>query len=352
MSRALTVVLTALLFAGAAVAPQGSDVPVEPLPADQEFHPAYTLQQDAIGTPEPEQAATVSRAEEDLPVEPLPPDDPVAQGFEQPTWVGDIEDTSLAWTRPDLALLRIEPDLLGEPRIVFISPQPEEEWIEGAPVTLRWLASRPIAQVRIYYYYDRCKLAGRSRGRFGALVTPMTPNERQFRWAVVPWMDSPAFRIRIAGYDADSNLLASDEIGVRFRPKELANIPSTCIAIIKRKQRLYCYVEGRVKRMHLVSTGRGWYCTPNMRPGSYDRRRGAMGKVFRKDPCAWSRAYHCPMPYWLQITSTGSHGIHATSPRFYRRLGGPASHGCVRQHRADAKVLYQMVPVGMPVYIF
>ncbi len=352
MSRALAIVITALVFAGAAVAPQSSDVAVEPLPADQEFHPAYTLQQDEVGTPESAQAATVSRAEEDLPVEPLPPDDPVAQGFEQPTWMGDIDDLPPASSRADLALLRIEPDLLGEPRIVFISPQPEEEWIEGAPVTLRWLASRPIAQVRIYYYYDRCKLAGRSRGRFGALVTPMIANDGQFRWAAVPWMDSSAFRIRIAGYDAGSKLLASDEIGVRFRPRELANIASTCVAIIKRKQRLYYYVDARVKRMHMVSTGRGGYWTPLMHPGSYDRRRGAMGKVFRKDPCAWSRAYHCPMPYWLQITSTGSHGIHATSPRFYRRLGGPASHGCIRQHRGDAKILYQMVPVGMPVYIF
>jgi lipoprotein-anchoring transpeptidase ErfK/SrfK len=77
-----------------------------------------------------------------------------------------------------------------------------------------------------------------------------------------------------------------------------------------------------------------------------------MGKVFEKDPAPTSRMYNVVMPWWLQITASGSHGIHATSPRFYDELGGPASHGCVRQHRADAEILYDMVRVGTPVYIF
>jgi lipoprotein-anchoring transpeptidase ErfK/SrfK len=104
--------------------------------------------------------------------------------------------------------------------------------------------------------------------------------------------------------------------------------------------------------MHLVSTARYPHYTPPMRPGSYDRRRGAMGKVFYKDPCAWSRRYECDMPYWMAITSSGSHGIHATSPPYYHRLGSPASHGCVRQHRSDARILYRMVDIGTPVYVF
>jgi lipoprotein-anchoring transpeptidase ErfK/SrfK len=77
-----------------------------------------------------------------------------------------------------------------------------------------------------------------------------------------------------------------------------------------------------------------------------------MGKVFRKAPSAWSRSYRVNMPYWLQITSSGSHGIHATSPRYYGRLGSPASAGCVRQHLSDAAKLYSLVSVGTPVYIF
>jgi lipoprotein-anchoring transpeptidase ErfK/SrfK len=58
------------------------------------------------------------------------------------------------------------------------------------------------------------------------------------------------------------------------------------------------------------------------------------------------------MAWWMAITASGSHGIHATSPGFYYALGGPASHGCVRQHRNDARILYGMVSVGTAVYVF
>ena len=53
----------------------------------------------------------------------------------------------------------------------------------------------------------------------------------------------------------------------------------------------------------------------------------------------------------MAVTSSGSHGIHATSPGLYCYLGSPASHGCIRQHRADAQKLYGMVSVGTPVYV-
>ncbi len=62
--------------------------------------------------------------------------------------------------------------------------------------------------------------------------------------------------------------------------------------------------------------------------------------------------YDVVMRYYLAITSSGSHGIHATYPNMYRYLGRPASHGCIRQHRKDAAILYDLVPVGTPVYVF
>jgi lipoprotein-anchoring transpeptidase ErfK/SrfK len=76
-----------------------------------------------------------------------------------------------------------------------------------------------------------------------------------------------------------------------------------------------------------------------------------MGKVFGKSAAPVSRMYEVVMYHWLQITSSGSHGIHATSPPYYDRLGKPASHGCIRQHRSDAKILYDMVRIGTPVYV-
>ncbi len=231
-------------------------------------------------------------------------------------------------------------------------PFDDDEVVEGERTTIRWVSGGPVKKVRLYYSYDRTKLGGRSRGSVGkVLFDQMIPNFGEVPW-IVPWMDTDAFRLRIAAYGADGELIASDEIGVRLRPAELVGLPDRCIAIIKKRQRLYYYEGGQIKRMHIVSTAAPGYWTPPMKPGSYDPRRGAMGKVFGKQWNAWSRRYECWMPYWLQITATGSHGIHATSRPFYRYLGRGASHGCVRQHRADAKILYGLVDVGTPVYIF
>jgi len=237
------------------------------------------------------------------------------------------------------------------PAISFVSPGIGEEWVEGTTVTITWQATGPIRWVRLYYYGGRCPLGGRSRGSFGAVIADNVPHTNSVQWTV-PWIDATCFRLRIAGFDSSGQRLGDFERTVRFRPRELVGLPDTCIAIIKRKQRLYYYKDGQIVRMHLVSTAWRGYSTPIMKPGDYSSRRGAMGQVFRKSPGPRSHRYDVTMPYWLAITSTGSHGIHGTSPNLYYRLGRPASHGCIRQHRNDARILYELVPVGTPVYIF
>ncbi len=260
-----------------------------------------------------------------------------------------------AWCSPisrDLALgVGAVRHLPLTPSISLLSPRPDEEWTEGSTVIIRWEATGLLYWVRLYYYGGNCPLGGRPRGSFGEVIADRVPNTGSIQWTV-PWIDATCFRLRIAGFGVNDQRLADFERVVRFRPRELVDLPDTCIAIIKRKQRLYYYEEGRIVRMHVISTARRGYSTPTMTPGDYSPRRGAMGQVFRKSRRPRSRRYDVTMPYWLQITSTGSHGIHATSPNLYYRLGRPASHGCIRQHRSDAKVLYQLVPVGTPVYIF
>ncbi|MGD9496341.1 MAG: L,D-transpeptidase [Armatimonadota bacterium] len=265
-------------------------------------------------------------------------------------------DASFQPDPPDVGLA--EPSGVRDERAlerIFIGitePHPDGEVLEGSEVTLAWECEGPIDRVRLYYSYERCRVGGRSRGEYGRVIYgQMIPNLGRVPWTI-PWMDTDAFRLRIAGYDREGNRLAADEIGLRFRPAELKDLPPHAIGIIKSRQRLYYYEDGRVRRMHIISTAAPGYTTPTMRPGSYDPHRGAMGRVFRKALAPRSRRYDCVMPFWLQITSSGSHGIHATSPRFYGLLGRPASHGCVRQHRADAKVLYGLVEVGTPVYVF
>ena len=256
---------------------------------------------------------------------------------------------------PDIGIVAAEAPTdprAGQAFIEFISPTGDDEVIEGVETTLAWDARGPIQKVRLYFYYDRTPLGGASRGTFGRIIYgQMLPNLGEVPW-MIPWMDTAAFRLRIAGYDGGGNLVAEDEIGLRYRPAELRDLPDHAIAIIRTRQRLYYYKDRRVQRMHIVSTAAPGYVTPRMVPGSRDPRRGEMGRVFGKQRSAFSRMYRVAMPYWLQITSSGSHGIHATSPRYYRYLGRPASHGCVRQHDDDARILFNMVGVGTPVYIF
>lgn len=241
--------------------------------------------------------------------------------------------------------------LAARPSIQLISPRVGDEWVEGTSVTIAWEVTGPICWVRLYYYGGKCRLGGRSRGSFDGYIAKRVSAIETVQW-VIPWIDARALRVRVAGFDANGERRAWFERTVHFRPRELAGVPDTCIAIIKRKQRLYYYQDGNIARMHVVSTARPGHTTPQMKPGDYSRRRGALGQVFRKSPWPRSRRYNCTMPYWLAITSSGSHGIHGTSPNLYHRLGRPASHGCIRQHRRDAKKLYELVPIGTPVYIF
>lgn len=240
---------------------------------------------------------------------------------------------------------RFDPD--APPALTLAYPAPDGIVNEGVQ-TLVWNTSGPIVQVKITYGGRLCPLGGHPRGTFGGTVGKLA-NKGTAQWKV-PWMDATEFTIRLVGYDAAGQEVASDERSYQLRPRVLQDKPPTCIVVSKSLQRLYYLRDGLVQRMHIVSTAMGGYNTPTMRPGSYGSR-GAMGRVFSKQYAPVSSLYHVVMYYWLGITSSGSHGIHATSPPFYGRLGGPASHGCIRQHRADAKVLWGMVSVGTPVYV-
>lgn len=274
-----------------------------------------------------------------LKVEDVPP--PAA--VEGPTGQGTV-------LPPDGKPPRVIPPTV-KPTLVLSNPKNDVRVFEGAKMTIRWNSTGDIPRVRLYYYGDRTQLGGHGRGDFGVVIADSVANTGSFSWTI-PWVDSSAFRLRVAGLDPSGRKVAADERAMRFLPKEAAEIKEkTFIFITKEHQRLYYVQDGELKRIHIISTALPGYVTPNMRPGSHDPKRGGMGKVWVKEWAPVSREYHVVMRYWLQITQSGSHGIHATSPGLYDQLGGPASHGCVRQHAADAAILYDMVHVGTPVYI-
>ena len=97
------------------------------------------------------------------------------------------------------------------------------------------------------------------------------------------------------------------------------------------EQRMVVSVDGRPAFEWKVSTGGKGYVTPT----------GAW-KPTRLHEIWYSRKYdNAPMPH--AVFFSGGYAVHATSA--VKRLGTPASHGCVRLHPDNASDFYKLVQV-------
>src|SRR5580693_82317 len=101
------------------------------------------------------------------------------------------------------------------------------------------------------------------------------------------------------------------------------------VTIDKSTQRMSVAVDGATRHSFAVSTGRAGYGTPN---GTYHPERLARTWFSKK-------YYNSPMPH--SIFFHGGFAIHGSYE--ISRLGGPASHGCVRLHPSNAATLYALV---------
>jgi hypothetical protein len=94
-------------------------------------------------------------------------------------------------------------------------------------------------------------------------------------------------------------------------------------------QRMYVYLGEQLVDVFKVSTARKGYVTPR---GRY--RALWLSRFHRSRKYDWA-----PMPW--SVFFNGGYAIHGTTD--LKRLGRPASHGCVRLHPENAKVFFQMV---------
>jgi len=101
------------------------------------------------------------------------------------------------------------------------------------------------------------------------------------------------------------------------------------VHIDKSSQRMSVSVDGSARYSWPVSTGRSGYGTPS---GVFHPQMMARRWYSRK-------YYNSPMPH--SIFFYYGFAIHGTND--LGRLGGPASHGCVRLHPSHAAALYALV---------
>ena len=95
------------------------------------------------------------------------------------------------------------------------------------------------------------------------------------------------------------------------------------------QQRMNVYVNGSRRYSWRVSTGRGRYRTPigSFRPTVL--RRMHYSSIYNNAPMPYSVFFH------------GGYAVHGTNE--VKRLGRPASHGCVRLHTRNAAKLFSLV---------
>ncbi len=104
---------------------------------------------------------------------------------------------------------------------------------------------------------------------------------------------------------------------------------SVSVHINRGSQTMAVYVDGAHYDTWSISTGRAGYNTP---AGSYRPTR--LERMWHSRKYDWS-----PMPW--SIFFSGGYAIHGTTE--VGRLGRRASHGCIRLHPGNARVLYSLV---------
>ncbi len=99
-------------------------------------------------------------------------------------------------------------------------------------------------------------------------------------------------------------------------------------------QTMNVYVEDQLTYTFRVSTARGGYITPVGRYKAEWLSRYHRSRKYDNAPMPWAVFFH------------GGYAVHGTTE--IRRLGRPASHGCVRLHPENAKIFFSLVKtVGM-----
>ena len=134
---------------------------------------------------------------------------------------------------------------------------------------------------------------------------------------------------------ANTPMMAVTEIDVDVASEaavpapEEPSVPKVVARIDLSDQTMTVYVEEKLAHVFKVSTGRRGYGTPTGQWAAQWLSPRHRSKKYHNAPMPWSVFFH------------GGYAVHGTTD--VRRLGRPASHGCVRLLPANAKIFYKLV---------
>lgn len=147
--------------------------------------------------------------------------------------------------------------------------------------------------------------------------------------------------------DAADPLPGADDVSSAEVPLPAGAGSGRRVVFSESLQRVWLVSGGqRVKRTYLVSGS----LYDNLDPGTY--------QVYSRSKQAWG-IDGSTMKYFVRFTqgdsaAIGFHDIPLSGGRrvqSYDDLGTPLSHGCIRQRRTDARVLWRFAPVGTTVVV-
>jgi hypothetical protein len=140
--------------------------------------------------------------------------------------------------------------------------------------------------------------------------------------ATAPMMDVTA--IDVAAPEA----IQAAPVATQAAPEE-PSVPAVVARVDLSDQTMTVYVDEKLSYEFKVSTGRSGYGTPTGQWNAAWLSASHRSKKYHNAPMPWSVFFH------------GGYAVHGTTE--VRRLGRPASHGCVRLHPANAKIFYKLV---------
>ena len=128
---------------------------------------------------------------------------------------------------------------------------------------------------------------------------------------------------------ANARMMAITEVDAAAPADEEPSVPTVVARIDLSDQTMTVYVDEKLSYVFKVSTGRRGYGTPTGQWAAQWLSPRHRSKKYHDAPMPWSVFFH------------GGYAVHGTTE--VRRLGRPASHGCVRLHPSNAKIFYKLV---------